>query len=465
MTGALAENSGLMQNDINSATSYLIEKYSPGGKRIGWLMIASIFVESWDLYSISFILIFLSVIFHPSALLLGLTAAATQGGAVIGALTGGWLADKIGRRPVFLSTMIIFIVFGLAQAFAPNMSVLAILRFILGYPLGMDVANGFTYIMEVMQKGKREVMGNRWIMMFAVGELAAIAVVAVLLLAHVAPNLIWRVVLGASAIPAAVILALRWNIPETAIWLIQQGKFMEAKKITKKLYNDDLAMLPDRDVNIPKPHLSRFLSEIRKDRTKWRASVFGWLSCFAQSSEFATFGFYLPMFFILLHVSGTLGTDLLTFVIYIVALISSIIGPQITPKIGQRHLSMYGFSIVLIALLIAAAAIFSNHLIILPIVAALMLFGHEWDAENGMTVASMVAPPKYKGTSSGFSYLWVKIPAFLSIFLFPTFFDMVGKGWATLFVAIFPLIGLLAATFILREVYGYNEVEKRSIEA
>ncbi|MEM0159851.1 MAG: MFS transporter [Candidatus Micrarchaeaceae archaeon] len=461
----MTENFDSVQNEIESATSYLIEKYSPGGVRIGWLMIASIFVEAWDLYSISFILIFMEAIYHPSSLLLGLVAAATQGGAVIGALTGGWLADKIGRRPVFLITMIIFIVFGLAQAFVPNMSVLAIVRFILGYPLGMDIANGYTYIMEVMQKGKREVMGNRWQMMFAIGELTAIAVVAVFLFAHVAPDWIWRVVLGASAIPAFVILALRWNVPETSIWLIQQGKFTKAKEVTKKLYNDDLAMLPDRDVNIPKPHLSRFLSEIRKDRTKWRASVFGWLTCLAQSTEFSTFAFYLPIFFVLLHVSGILGTDLITFGVYIMALIGGITGPYVTPKIGERHLSMYGFSMTLTALLIAAVAIFSNHLIILPIVAGLMLFGHYWDAENVMTVPSMVAPPKYKGTASGFSYIWVKLPAFVSIFLFPAFFDMVGKGWATLFIAIFPLIGLLAAKYILPEVYGYNEVEKRSSAA
>ncbi|MEM0050298.1 MAG: MFS transporter [Candidatus Micrarchaeaceae archaeon] len=457
----MAESFEEIQKMINRSTSYLIEKYSRGGSRIGWLMIASIFVESWDLYSISFILVFLSVIFHPSALLLGLTAAATQGGAVIGALTGGWIADKIGRRPVFLTTMVIFIVFGLAQAFVPNMTVLAIIRFILGFPLGMDIANGYTYIMEVMQKGKREVMGNRWQMMFAVGELSAIAVVAVFLFANVAPDLIWRVVLGASAIPALVILVLRWNLPETSIWLIQHGKFKEAKKVTEKIYNDNLAMLPDRDFDIPKPHLSRFLSEIRKDKTKWRASLFGWIACFAQSSEFSTFAFYIPVLLVLLHVSGILGTDLITFGIYLMALVASIIGPQITPKIGERHLSMYGFSIVLIALLIAAAAIFSNYLVIVPIAAALMLFGHYWDAENVMTIPSMVAPPMYKGTASGFAYIWVKLPAFLSIFLFPAFFAMVGKGGATLFTAIFPLIGLLAAMFILPEVYGYKEIEEK----
>ncbi len=81
---------------IARAIDHVVEKYSPRGTQIGWLMIASIFIESWDLYSIAFILIFLSQIFHPSAWLLGLTGAATQGGAVIGALAGGWLTDRVG---------------------------------------------------------------------------------------------------------------------------------------------------------------------------------------------------------------------------------------------------------------------------------------------------------------------------------------------------------------------------------
>lgn len=46
--------------------------------------------------------------------------------------------------------------------------------------------------------------------------------------------------------------------------------------------------------------------------------------------------------------------------------------------------------------------------------------------------------------------------SFLAIFLFPSLFAAIGQANATLFVAIFPLIGLLAAIFILPEVYGYE---------
>jgi len=66
------------QQLADQATAYLLERHSLSGRRIGWMMIASIFIEAWDLYTISFLLIFLTAQFHPSALLLGLASAGTQ---------------------------------------------------------------------------------------------------------------------------------------------------------------------------------------------------------------------------------------------------------------------------------------------------------------------------------------------------------------------------------------------------
>src|SRR5246127_2937172 len=116
---------------VQNAVRYLIQNYSPKGNKVGWLMMASILVEAWDLYSIAFVLIFIRDQFHPDPFLLGLAAAGTQGGALIGALIGGWLSDKIGRRVMFLMTMILFIILALAQAFVSNMTWLIVIRFLL----------------------------------------------------------------------------------------------------------------------------------------------------------------------------------------------------------------------------------------------------------------------------------------------------------------------------------------------
>jgi len=251
-------------------------------------------------------------------------------------------------------------------------------------------------------------------------------------------------------------LIMRHDVPETAVWLVQQGRFREAKQVAQQMYNDRLDMLPDQDVTLPKARTSAFLADLRKDPTRWRATLYGWIACFAQASEFSTFAFYLPVLFAMVGVSSVLGNNLVTMALFSFAALSGWVGPLLTPRIGHRGIGIAGFAIVLVSLLIAAAALYTGHKYILPFAAAAMLWGHYWDASNCMTIPTMVAKPEYRGTASGFAYMFVKLPSFLAIFLFPSLFAAIGQANATLFVAIFPLIGLLAAIFILPEVYGYE---------
>ena len=382
------------QAAMDSAVRHLVSQYNPKGNRIGWLMMSSILVEAWDLYSIAFVLIFIRNQFSPDPLLLGLAAAGTQGGALVGALLGGWLSDKIGRRIMFLSTMIMFIIFALAQAFVPSVGWLVVVRLILGIPLGSDISNGYTYIMELMPKGEREVMGNRWQFMFAIGEVMTLAVIAIFIISNLPADLIWRVTLAMGAIPALVILVMRHDLPETAVWLIRRGRFREAKQVSTEMYGDPLSMLPDQDIVVPHPRPTAFLADIRSDPIRWRATLYGWIACFAQASEFSTFAFYLPVLFVMVGVSSILGTDLVTMALYIIAAIAGWVGPMITPKIGHRGIGIAGFGIVLVSLLVAAWALYTGTKMVLPFAAAAMLWGHYWDASNCMTIPTMVARPR-----------------------------------------------------------------------
>ncbi len=146
----------------------------------------------------------------------------------------------------------------LAQAFVGSVAALAAIRFFLGIPLGSDISTGYTYIMDAMAKGRRDVMGNRWQFMFTVGEVMTLAVIAIFLVLNMNHELVWRVTLGLGAVPALVILVLRHDLPETAVWLVRQGRFHEAKEVAKKMYGDSLDMLPDQDVEVTKPRPTAF---------------------------------------------------------------------------------------------------------------------------------------------------------------------------------------------------------------
>ena len=105
----------------DEATQVLLNK--PGtvtSNSGGWMMISTILIEAWDLYAIAFVLIFIRDEYHPTAAQLGLVTAAVQGGALIGAFLGGIIADLLGRKKVFILTMILFIVLALAQGFSKN---------------------------------------------------------------------------------------------------------------------------------------------------------------------------------------------------------------------------------------------------------------------------------------------------------------------------------------------------------
>jgi len=69
---------------------------------------------------------------------------------MLGALAGGWISDRLGRRKVFIGTMVMFIVLGL-RIVSVNMWMLCGIRFLLGFPLGSDIFVGYAYIMETMR--------------------------------------------------------------------------------------------------------------------------------------------------------------------------------------------------------------------------------------------------------------------------------------------------------------------------
>jgi MFS family permease len=441
---------------MDDAVGHLAGTYAPKGNYIGLLMLASLFVEAWDFYSIAFVLVFIREQFNPAPLWLGLTAAAVQAGAVAGALLGGWLTDKLGRRLMFMASIIMFIVLALAQSFASSVAMLALIRFLLGIPLGADVTTGFTYIMEYLPKGRREVMGNRWQVMFAAGQVVCSIVVALFLLMGLSHEVLWRVVLGLGAVPALIILLMRSELPETAIWLIRQGRFREAKVVSLRMYNDSLDMLPDTDVQVRKPRVTEFLADLRKDPIRWRASIYSWIAFFCCGGEFSTFGFYIPVIFTMVGVSSLIGTSLTTGLIWFIAGIAAWVGPSVTPRLGHRGIGISGFSTVIVGLTIAAFALYTGRPYLLPFAAAIMMWGHTWAVTNPLTIATVVSRAQFRGTVGGVTYVFNKFSVFMGIFLFPSLFAAIGQANATVFVIVFPVTGLLAAIFVFREVYGFQ---------
>ncbi|WP_457315843.1 MFS transporter [Sinomonas sp. RB5] len=452
----------------DQATDVLLNKNgTASSRRGGWMMIATILIEAWDLYAISFVLVFISAEYHPTVAQLGLVTAGVQGGALVGALLGGYVADRLGRKRVFVLTMVLFIVLAIAQGFSQNVWDLIILRILIGIPLGSDISNGYAYIMESMSKGSREVMGSRWQFMFGLGEVFSIVVITVMYMTGMDHAVLWRVALAIGAIPAFILLLARLDLPETPLSLIQRGKFTKAKDVSLRLFDEPLDMLPNEDVVIERPKVGDFLRVTWADRTRRRATIFGWISNACQGAEFTAFGFYLPVILVSAGVgvvgggaaANITGTNFVTAGIYVLATISGLVAPIMITKIGHRGVSMWGFGLAFVGLLIGAAALGANIQWLIVLGACVLMWGHYWAASNGMTVVSMVAPARFRATASGFGYVFVKAASFFGAFVFPLMTASWGKVGATVAVSVLSLIGLLSAKFILPELYGYVDRE------
>lgn len=442
---------------IEHAKAVLDRQEAPHASKAGWLMVTALLIESWDIYSMSFIMTHLKDVFHPSAGLLGFTSAGTQLGAIVGAILGGWLTDKFGRRNIFMASMTMFAICAVAQGCAPSMEVLAVIRCIAGIPVGADVANGFTYMMEIMPKGKREVMANRWQFMFSLGILCAIILVTAFELGSMHPNVTWRVILAIPAIPAVLLLLARHNLPETPTWYVEHGRFVEARKVAASYYGKDClnGVVPDHDMELPRVTWGEAVKDLFSDPFTRRSTIFAWISNFVQALENYSFSFYLPTILAGLGIATLVQNNLAMFAVYCLASISAFVGPLLLRKIGHKGLSQWGFGLVAVGIVISVVGISSNNMIIIIAGSGVMLWGHYWSSESGQTVASLVAKPAYRGAASGIAYTFVKLASFVTLWVFPTLFENLGVVKADLIVVIFPVIAFLAASFILPEVFDH----------
>jgi MFS family permease len=239
-----------------------------------------------------------------------------------------------------------------------------------------------------------------------------------------------------------------------------------------QLFGDPLDMLPDEDVKIDRVKVGDFLRVMWADPIKKRGTIFGWISNAMQGAEFTAFGFYLPVILVTagVGVSGSgadqsiVGTNLVTALVYCLATVAGFIAPLMLPRIGHRGVAMWGFGLAFGGLVVGAFALGMDIKWLIVLCACVLMWGHYWDASNGMTITSMVAPPRFKATASGFGYVFVKGASFFGAFIFPIMTDAWGTVGATLAVSALSLTGFLSAKFILPELYGYVERETAALE-
>lgn len=108
--------------------------------RIMWLIGAGMFLDSFDIYVAGTVL---GATLHSGFSTLAQNAifvSVTFVGMMIGAVGTGFFGDRYGRRFTYQMNLLLFGAASLAAAFAPNMTVLIMLRLLIGIGRKMSSA-------------------------------------------------------------------------------------------------------------------------------------------------------------------------------------------------------------------------------------------------------------------------------------------------------------------------------------
>lgn len=168
----------------------LVENTEPGGKHrtIGWVAgIACLgsFLFGYDTGVISGALPYMYMPWeaggmHLSSLEEGLVGGILLIGCAFGALIGGRLSDRFGRRHNILLLAVLFFVGALMVAAAPSLWFMYIARFVLGLAVGGASATVPVYLAETAPKRIRGTIVAIDQLMIVVGQLAAFSLNAVI---------------------------------------------------------------------------------------------------------------------------------------------------------------------------------------------------------------------------------------------------------------------------------------------
>ncbi|GGD85735.1 MFS transporter [Caballeronia grimmiae] len=197
-----------------------------------WLIFGMCFVivllDGFDTAAIGFIAPSLVTEWHISRPALAPVLSAALFGLAAGALLSGPLSDRLGRRSMLLSSVILFGVACFASAYSADITQLTTLRFVTGLGLGAAMPNAVTMMSEFCPDSRRATLINLMFCGFPLG-----AAFGGFLAAWMIPHFGWRSVLFLGGVaPLLLSVLLLIALPESVRYMVAKAKPVDKVRAT-----------------------------------------------------------------------------------------------------------------------------------------------------------------------------------------------------------------------------------------
>ncbi|MCP1414004.1 sugar porter family MFS transporter [Paenarthrobacter sp. A20] len=302
-------------------------------------------IYGYDMSNIAGALLFITKQFNLTTSQQELVTTAVVAGEVLGALVGGWLSNRLGRKACMVGLAVGYALFAVLSAMSNDVPTLLIARLLLGLTIGVSVVVVPVFVAESAPAKVRGALLVAYQVATVIGII--VGYVAAYALAGTGS---WRWMLGLAAVPAVIVLAIVIKLPDTARWYMMRGRTAEARRTLS-------AIEPDSDVEAELAEMQQAISEERGGglremlRTPYlRATVFVvGLGFFIQITGINAVVYYSPRIFEAMGFSGNAALLLLPAAVQVAALFAVFVSLSLVDRLGRRPVLLTGIGMMVLA--------------------------------------------------------------------------------------------------------------------
>ncbi|MFP3171502.1 MAG: MFS transporter [Acidilobus sp.] len=447
----LSRHKGVDKSDGNPFGYLDRARFSMGLLKVVLVSGMGFFTDAYDLFNINVLLLFLIPLWHLTSAQQGLLASSAIFSAIVGQLLFGRLLDVLGRKKVYGIEAAVLAAGAAASAFSVNFPMLLATRAVMGLGIGGDYPASSTIASEY---SPTETRGRAVALVFSMQGfgIATAVVTGLIAAAFLPPDLTWRLVALVGAIPPALVIYFRRQVPETPRYsLLVKGDVHETRK--------GLRLVAGSETEVPMVKASR-KSASQFFREYWPlliGTTLPWL--LMDMALYGTGVFSGLITSELFPEHSAVGSVLRDGVPLLVGVPGYFIAAALIDRVGRKPLQLFGFAMS--AVLYLPMMFYFLKLLPLSDYLIYAFFGLSFTALNvgpnttTFIVPAEVYPVRYRSTGHGISAAAGKAGAAITTLLFPiikaTYGASLGLAYIFAILSAAGLLGFAITYFFLPE--------------